>query len=606
MSRIRILFSYIMPYKWRAVQNIGYNILSAFFALFSYSLIAPFLRILFDGVRSSVNPGKFEPSLDWLGDYSNYLITVYVERAGEVGALIGVCILVVIASFFKNLFVFLSNNAMAFLRAGTTRDMRNKLYRKVLKLPVSYFSDARKGDILTRMSNDVQEVQVSIMGSLSMLFRDPITLIIFISYLFMSSFKLTLFALILLPLSGWLIGRIGKSLRSSSFRTQQYLGQLLSVVEETLSGLRIIKAFNAEKKMDGTFVRENERFTKLFRRVIRKRYLASPVSEFLSTIVLMVVLYFGGSLVLTGSGEMTSDRLIAYIIIFSQIIPPAKNITTAYFHIQKGFASLDRLNEVLDADERIIEKDDAVDLTDFSREIEFQNVSFAYDKDIVLKNINLKVRKGETVAIVGKSGSGKSTLVDLLPRFMDADSGTIFIDGIDLKDIKLKSLRSLIGFVNQQAILFNDSFRNNIAFSSDDPGSADVEQAAMVANAHEFIIESPDAYEYYVGEGGSRLSGGQRQRISIARAVMANPPILILDEATSALDTESERLVQDAIEKLMQNRTSIVIAHRLSTVQRANRIVVIDEGRIVEEGSHEELMSIQNGVYCKLYKLQMM
>ncbi|MCA1756567.1 MAG: ABC transporter ATP-binding protein/permease [Bacteroidales bacterium] len=606
MSRIRILFSYIMPYKWHAVQNIGYNILSAVFALFSYSLIAPFLRILFDGVRTSVRPGNFEPSLDWLGNYSNYLITIYVERVGEIGALVGVCVLVIIASFFKNLFVFLSNNAMAFLRAGTTRDMRNKLYRKVLKLPVTYFSDARKGDILTRMSNDVQEVQVSVMGSLTMLFRDPITLIIFITYLFMSSFQLTLFALILLPVSGWLIGRIGKSLRFSSFRSQQYLGQLLSVVEETLSGLRIIKAFNAEKKMDGSFVRENERFTKLFRRVIRKRYLASPVSEFLSTIVLMIVLYFGGSLVLTGSGEMTSDRLIAYIIIFSQIIPPAKNITTAYFHIQKGFASLDRLNEVLDADERIIEKDDAVAINDFNSEIEFKNVSFAYDKDIVLKNINLVVRKGETVAIVGKSGSGKSTLVDLLPRFMDADSGRITIDGVDLKDIKLKNLRSLIGFVNQQAILFNDTFRNNIAFSSNEPGTADVVQAAMVANAHEFIIESPEAYEYYVGEGGSRLSGGQRQRISIARAVMANPPILILDEATSALDTESERLVQDAIEKLMKNRTSIVIAHRLSTVQRADRIVVIDEGRIVEEGSHEELMNIKGGVYRKLHKLQMM
>lgn len=606
MRRIKSLFSYIVPYKWQAVQNIGYNILSAFFALFSYSLIAPFLRILFDGVRSTAHPGDFEPTLDWLGGYSNYLITIYVERAGEVGALVGVCILVIIASFFKNLFVFLSNNAMAYLRAGTTRDMRNKLYRKVLKLPVSYFSDARKGDILTRMSNDVQEVQVSIMGSLTMLFRDPITLIIFITYLFMSSYQLTLFALILLPVSTWFIGRIGKSLRSSSFRTQQYLGQLLSVVEETLSGLRIIKAFNAEKKMDGSFVKENEKFTKLFRRVIRKRYLASPVSEFLSTIVLMIVIYFGGSLVLTGSGDMTSDQLIAYIIIFSQIIPPAKNITTAYFHIQKGFASLDRLNEVMDADERIFEKDDAIGIDDFRSAIEFKNVSFAYEKDIVLKNINLRVRKGETVAIVGKSGSGKSTLVDLLPRFMDVDSGSITIDGTDIRDVKLKNLRSLIGFVNQQAILFNDSFRNNIAFSSDHPDNADVEQAAMVANAHEFIIESPDAYEYYVGEGGNRLSGGQRQRVSIARAVMANPPILILDEATSALDTESERLVQDAIEKLMANRTSIVIAHRLSTVQRADRIVVIDEGRIVEEGSHMELMKIKSGEYRKLYQLQMM
>ena len=606
MRRIKVLFSFVSPYKWQAFQNILYNLLSAVFALFSYTLIAPFLRILFNGVKTIESPGPFEFTVKWFSGFSNYVITGYVDRFGETGALIGVCIMVVIASLFKNLFIFLANNAMAYLRAGSTRDIRNLIYRKVLRLPISYFTDARKGDIMTRMSNDVQEVEVSVMGSLTMVFRDPITIIIFVIYLFFSSYQLTLFALVLLPLSGWLIGRIGKSLRSASFRSQQNLGRLLSVLDETLSGLRIIKAFNAEKKMGGQFSSENERFTRIFRRVIRKRYLASPVSEFLSTIVLMIVLFFGGSLVLGGNSAMTSDRLIAFIIIFSQIIPPAKNITTAYFHIQKGFASLDRLDQVLKADEKITEKPGAVDFDDFNDEIRYTDVSFAYDNEIVLKNINLTVKKGQTVAIVGKSGSGKSTLVDLLPRFMDIDSGSISIDGIDIRDTRLKSLRSLMGFVNQQAILFNDSFKNNIAFSSDEPDEEGVELAARVANAHNFIIESPGSYEYIVGEGGSRLSGGQRQRVSIARAVMANPPILILDEATSALDTESERLVQDAIEKLMKNRTSIVIAHRLSTVQRADRIVVLDEGRIVEEGTHEELIKNPEGVYTKLYRMQMM
>ncbi|TFH38581.1 MAG: ABC transporter ATP-binding protein [Bacteroidia bacterium] len=606
MKRIKVLFSFISPYKWQAFQNILYNILSAFFALFSYTLIAPFLRILFNGVRTIESPGPFNFSMEWFGGFSNWVITSYVDRFGETGALVGVCFMVIVASFLKNLFIFMANNAMAFLRAGATRDIRNKLYLKVLRLPISYFTESRKGDLMTRMSNDVHEVEVSVMGSLTMVFRDPITIIMFVTYLFLSSYQLTLFAVILLPLSGWLIGRIGKSLRSVSFRSQQHLGRLLSVLEETLSGLRIIKAFNAEKKMGGQFSSENERFTKIFRRVIRKRYLASPVSEFLSTIVLMIVLFFGGSLVLGGTSAMTSDRLIAFIIIFSQIIPPAKNITTAYFNIQKGFASLDRLDQVLDADEKITEKHGAVNIKEFSGEICYNNVSFAYEKDIVLRNINLTVKKGQTIAIVGKSGSGKSTLVDLLPRFMDIDSGSITIDGIDIRDAKLKSLRSLMGFVNQQAILFNDSFINNISFSAEEPDIEDVERAAKVANAHDFIIESPESYEYIVGEGGSRLSGGQRQRISIARAVMANPPILILDEATSALDTESERLVQDAIENLMKNRTSIVIAHRLSTVQRADRIVVIDEGRIVEEGTHEDLIKNPDGVYTRLYRMQMM
>lgn len=606
MKKYRILLSFLLPYKWFAGQNLLFNSLSAFFSLFTYSLIGPFLKILFSKVPPTPHPGGFQLSGDWMEQFFNYYITQLVDRFGSSAALIGVCVLVIVASLFKNVFHFAANNALAYLRAGTTRDMRSRIFNKILRLPISYFTESKKGDVITRISNDVEEIQVSVMGSLTMLFRDPITILMFLVFLFISSFKLTLFALILLPLSGWLIGRLGRNLRSKSFLGQEYLGQLLSVVEETLSGLRIIKAFNAERKMNGQFKKINENFTKIYRRVIRKRYLASPLSEFLSTIVLMMVMYFGGVIVLGESGGMSSDQLIVFLVVFSQIIPPAKNITTMYFNIQKGLASLERIEVILKADDKIIEKENALEVNSFENEITYENVSFAYNTEPVVKNVSLSIKKGQTLAIVGKSGSGKSTLVDLLPRFMDIGEGKITIDGIDIRDMKLKDLRRLMGIVNQQAILFNDSFANNIGFGSDSHTMEEVENAARVANAHDFIMETADGYDHIVGESGIKLSGGQRQRISIARAVHANPPILILDEATSALDTESERLVQDAIEKLMENRTSIVIAHRLSTVQRADMIVVIDEGRIVETGTHRELLKDPEGVYTRLYNMQML
>jgi subfamily B ATP-binding cassette protein MsbA len=606
MKRFRVLFSFISPYKWFAGQNILFNILAAVFSLFTFSLISPFLQILFGVVPPTSHPGGFELSKDWFTDILRYYINYYIDKTGPGAALVGVCLLVITASLFRNIFVFAANNALAYLRSGTVRDMRKQLYDKVLRLPVSYFTESRKGDVMTRISNDVEEIQVSVMGSLIMLLRDPVTIIIFLVFLFVTSYKLTLFALLLMPLSGWIIGRIGRNLRSKSFIGQENLGKLLSVVEETLGGLRIIKAFNAEDKMKKHFSGINEFFTKIYRRVIRKRYLASPLSEFLSTIALLVVMYFGSVIVLRGSSVMTPDQLIVFLVVFSQIIPPAKNITTSYFNVQKGMASLERIEYILDAEEKIKEKENAKPIRSFEKMIEYENVSFAYNKDLVIKDISFTVYKGQTVAIVGKSGSGKSTLVDLLPRFMDVDKGSINIDGVDIRDIKLKDLRGIMGIVSQNAILFNDNFRNNIAFGSDNNSEEDIEKAARVANAHEFIMETPGGYDYSVGEGGNKLSGGQRQRISIARAVHANPPILILDEATSALDSESERLVQDAIEKLMLNRTSIVIAHRLSTVQRADRIIVIDEGRIVEQGSHEELLSNKDGLYTKLYNMQMM
>jgi subfamily B ATP-binding cassette protein MsbA len=478
------------------------------------------------------------------------------------------------------------------------------MYDKVLRLQLSFFSDSRKGDIMTRISNDVQEIEISVMSSLTMLFRDPMYIFIFVVYLFLSSYQLSLIALVLLPVSGWLIGRASRTLRSSSLMGQQNLGRLLSVVEETLTGLRIIKGFNAERKMKEEFGVVNERYSKIFKRVTRKYYLASPLSEFLSTIVIIILMYLGGALALKGEANMSPDKLMAFLIVFSQIIQPAKNITTAWFSIQKGMASIDRVDQILEAEEKVTEKENAIPVNGFTDSIEFKGVWYAYENEPVLKDIDLKIRKGQMVAIVGKSGAGKSTLADLLPRFIDADRGSILIDGMDVRDLKLADLRDLMGIVSQHPILFNTSFTENIAFGMDTPEMKRVEEAATIANAHEFISSTEQGYESSVGESGNKLSGGQRQRISIARAIMANPPVLILDEATSSLDTESERLVQDAILKLMENRTSIVIAHRLSTIQHADLIVVLDEGRIVESGTHQELIGKKDGFYAKFHSFQ--
>jgi ATP-binding cassette, subfamily B, bacterial MsbA len=604
MEKTRLLLKYLKPYKWSAIRNISYNLLSAVFALFSYTLIMPFIKILFNRTQIITAPGEFKLTVDYLTEYFKYYLSVFVDKNGQAKALLLVSLMFIVASLFKNGLIFMANNSMAYIRACTVRDLRKKMYYKVLRLPLSFFTNSRKGDIMTRISNDVQEIEISVMASLTMLFRDPVSIMIFVVYLFVTSYQLTLIALVLLPISGWLIGLASRTLRSQSLIGQQNLGRLLSIVEETLTGLRIIKGFNAEAKMKEQFSRSNEQYSKVFKRVTRKAYLASPISEFLGTIVVMILLYIGGLFALSGSNGMNSESLIVFVVVFSQILQPAKNISTAWFSIQKGMASIDRIDQILEAEETISEKGNALPVAGFNESIEFRGVWYAYNNEPVLKDINLKILKGQTVAIVGKSGAGKSTLADLLPRFMDVDQGTILIDGTDIRDLKMKDMRYLMGIVSQQPILFNTTFKENIAFGVDKIDMQKVEEAARIANAHDFILETENGYDSFVGESGNKLSGGQRQRISIARAIMANPPILILDEATSALDTESERLVQDAILKLMKNRTSLVIAHRLSTIQHADLIVVIDEGRIVETGTHTELMNKKDGFYLKLHSFQ--
>ncbi len=601
---LKQLLKLLLPFKIEVFQSILFNIMHIFFGLFSVTMAMPFLGVLFKTQPLVNEIPKFSLSINYILGVTNYFLSKIIVVKGESIALLYLCIFIIIMTLLKTGSRYLSLFFLAPVRNGVVRNLRNDLYSKVIDLPLSYYSDERKGDIISRITSDVQEIEASIVSSLETYIKDPVIIVVYVFVLFSISWRLTFFVLILLPLSGYFIGRIGKNLKATSLRGQKKLGLILSIIEETISGLRIIKAFNAEKKIKNQFYRVNDFYTKIVTKIYRRRMLASPLSEFLGTVVMVSILWYGSSLVLMNVAPIKPEELITYLIIFYMIINPAKNFSTAYYNVQKGLASVERVDKILKADVKIKDTPKSIDYKEFKNTIEYKNVSFKYEKEWVLKNINLKIEKGKTIALVGQSGGGKSTLADLLPRLIDVNKGEILIDNIPIKNIKLIDLRNLMGIVTQQSILFNDSVYNNIAFGHPEASEAKVIEASKVANADEFIVQMKNGYYTNIGDSGNKLSGGQRQRLSIARAVLKNPPILILDEATSALDTESERLVQDALYRLMKNRTSIVIAHRLSTVKNADEIIVLHEGEIAEKGKHGVLLK-QKGIYKKLYDLQM-
>lgn len=603
MKNLTRTLAYALPYWGAAVMNVISNLVTIFFSLFSFALLIPFLNLLFGINKLVTEKPVLELDTHAILNYLNYYISQIIIHSGKMQALVFICIIILISFLLRNLGRFFAMYFIAGVRTGAIRGIRNDLYTKMLTLPLSFYSKNKKGDLLSRITTDVQEVEVSIMNYIEIIVRDPITIIAYLAFMVSMSAKLTLFVLIILPLTGIIIGRIGKSLKRRSTDVQNRFAVLLAMIEESISGLRIIKGFNAIPYFDEKFRRTNSAYQKKQVKVYRRRDLSSPLSEFLSSLVIVVVLWFGGQMVLSSTHEIQAADFITYIVVFSQIIPPAKSFTQGYYNIQKGLASSERIFEILDADEVIKEKPEALPVKRFQKEIRFEKVYFRYEKEDILKNINLVIPKGKMVALVGESGGGKSTIVDLIPRFYDVTKGQILLDGHDIRDYRIDDLRGLMGIVSQESVLFNDSIFNNIAFGLPNVSREDVEKAAKVANAHDFILQMEKGYDTHIGDRGVKLSGGQRQRISIARAVLANPAILILDEATSSLDTEAERLVQDALAKVMKNRTTLVIAHRLSTIQHADEIVVIQKGSIIERGTHDELLAL-GGVYNKLQRMQ--
>ena len=610
MNILSLLKRFIPPYRWQVAANLFFNILSTLLSLFSFATIIPVLQILFGLSELDVvymplsQAATMQEVIEALKNNLYYFLQSQIESNGAqtVLLLLGACL--VFLTGLKCLTAWLANFFMVPIRTGVLRDLRAQLYRKVVSLPIGFFTEERKGDVMSRMTNDVNEVEASIMSTLDMLFKDPIMILVYLITLLAISWQLTLFVLILLPIAGFLIGRIGRSLKRASTKGQEQNAEILTQIDETLGGLRVVKAFNAEKKLTDRFLLLINATRATFNRINRRYYLAHPVSEFLGTALIAILLWFGGVLILGNNSSIDAATFIYYLVIFYSIINPAKDLSKATYGIRRGMASLERIDKILNTESNIKEVSNPENLYDFQSVIRFENVSFSYQEDRpVLRNINLDIHKGQTIALVGQSGSGKTTMADLIPRFYDPVEGSITIDGVDIRTLKTFDLRALMGNVNQEAILFNDTFYNNITFGVKSATMEQVRQAARIANADDFIMATPDQYQTTIGDRGSRLSGGQRQRISIARAILKNPPILILDEATSALDTESEKLVQEALENLMKDRTTIVVAHRLSTIRNADLICVMHEGQIVERGTHDELLA-QNGYYKRLIEMQ--
>ena len=603
---LQVLRRFVPPYKKYLALSVAFNILSAILNIFSFAALIPILNILF-------NTGDAETATQYIAwgsasarevvtNNANFFVQQLIGEMGATTTLLVIGLFLAFMTFLKTSAYFLSSATIIPVRTGVVRDIRNQLYRKITSLPLGFFSEERKGDIIARMSGDVQEIENSIMSSLDMLFKNPILIIAYFSTLIIISWQLTLFTIIFVPVFGWFMGFVGRKLKARSITAQSLWSDTMSQVEETLGGLRIIKAFCAEEKMNSRFDRINSEYRNHIKRVNIRQQMAHPMSEFLGTVMIVIVLWFGGVLVLNNQ-TIEAPTFIYYLIILYSIIQPLKDFSKAGYNIPKGLASMERVDKILLAENDIKEPVKPVHISSFEHQIEFRHVSFKYDQQWVLKDINIVIPKGKTIALVGQSGSGKSTLVDLIPRYYDVQEGEVLIDGINVNDLGIHDLRQLIGNVNQEAILFNDSFFNNISFGVENATMKQVEEAARIANAHDFIMQTEEGYNTNIGDRGGRLSGGQRQRVSIARAILKNPPILILDEATSALDTESERLVQDALERLMKTRTTVAIAHRLSTIKNADEIYVLHEGHIVEQGSHDKLMSA-NGYYRKLHDMQ--
>ena len=594
-------------YLGHIILNLLFNILNVLFSVVSIAMLIPFLRLLFNkdvDQNTDLPPyPKFQTGIDFFVDLFNYHFLKVIKDEGKIEALIWVCMLVIIVFFLKNVFRYVAVYFMGPIRMGVVRDLRRSLYDKIVSLPIGFYSEEKKGDIIARLTTDVQEIEYGIMSMLEITIREPLIILAFLGFMIYVSPSLTIFVFVMLLLTGLVVGRVGKTLKRVSKKGQVKMGHLISMIDETLMGLRVVKAFNGEMFQIRRFGQENDLHYNLVLKRYRRRELSSPLTEFLAICIVALVLWFGGKMVILGQDTLQPELFITFMVVFSQMIQPVKGFSGAFFNIQKGLASSERVHELLDARNSIKDVANPVIFTNFNQEIEFRDVSFAYADVDVLKHIDLRIEKGKTVAIVGQSGAGKSTLADMVPRFYDPQSGHILIDGIDIREVKITDLRKQLGVVTQESILFNDSVFNNIAFGIENVTPQKVEIAAKVANAHEFIMNLENGYDSSIGDRGNKLSGGEKQRITIARALLKNPPILILDEATSSLDTESEKLVQDAIYKLMQHRTCIVIAHRLSTIKYADQIIVMQEGEIIERGDHSGLSS-KNGAYKKLLDLQ--